>query len=166
VSFTLPKGARDFFGFEGQRAFARRGPLKRDTAGRFLLFDAYYCCALLGLDSARLGDDAELEGASFLAAYPEAYKGQAEIVAGLLVDAELRRLGINSDDRQDVEGKMVELLDLTSPSRLSVKGDNLLNLYAVTGFDRLQAGMLEPDTVEDFIVGYQRLWVTLSPLAA
>jgi hypothetical protein len=162
MSFVLPKGTRDFFGFDGQRAFARRGSLKRDATGRFLLFDAYYCCLLLGLDSARLGDAADLEAISFLTPYPEAYKGQSEIIAGLLVDAELRRLGIDADAREDVEGKMVELLDLVSPSRLSAKGDELLNLYAVSGFDRLQNGMLEPENFEDFVVAYHRLWLTIS----
>ncbi|WP_404337783.1 hypothetical protein AB2M62_03280 [Sphingomonas sp. MMS12-HWE2-04] len=158
MSFNLPKGAREFFGFDGPRAFAKRGA-KRDGSSRFLLFDAYYCCLLLGLDDARLGEEAGMEADPFLGSgYPEAYKGQAELIAGLLVDAELRRLMIDVDDREDVERKMVDLLDLTSPTRLSVAGDNLLNQYAVTGFDRLHDGMYEPDNLEDFMVGYYRLW--------
>jgi len=159
VSFVLPKGARDFFGFDGPRAFAKRGGTKRDGSGRFLLFDAYYFCLLLGLDDARIGDETLMESEPFLSSgYPEAYKGQAELMAGLLVDAELRRLMIDVDDRDDVERKMVELLDLTSPTRLSGTGDLLLNQYAVTGFDRLHDGMMEPDNLEDFLVGYYGLW--------
>ena len=53
---------------------------------------------------------------------------------------------------------MVRLLDLVSPTRLSENGDKLLNRYAVTGFQRLQAGMLQPDNLEDFLVGYHGLW--------
>jgi len=158
VSFILPRGTRDFFGFDGPRAFAKRGG-KRDGSSRFLLFDAYYCCLLLGLDEARLGDEASMEAEPFLSSgYPDAYKGQAELIAGLLVEAELRRLMIDVDDREDVERKMVELLDLISPTRLSGTGDGLLNQYAVTGFDRLHDGMYEPDNLEDFMVGYYRLW--------
>jgi hypothetical protein len=159
MSFVLPKGARDFFGFEGNRAFAKRGVVKREGATRFLLFDAYYCCVLLGLDSGRIGDPSHLEGEPFYTqGYPDAYKGQAELMAGLLVDAELRRLMVSVDDREDVERQMVRLLNLTSPSRLSGDGDTLLNQYAVTGFDRLQEEMLEPDNLEDFLVGYHGLW--------
>lgn len=158
MSFILPQNTRSFFGFEGQRAFARsRGP-KRDNAARFLMFDAYYCCLLLGLDQARLGDASALEPTNFFTGYPDPYKGQAELVAGLLVDAEIRRLGIQPDDREDIERQMVRLLDLSSPSRLSSAGDELLNLYAVSGFDRLTTAMTPCDNLEDFLVGYHRIW--------
>lgn len=158
MSFTLPANARNFFGFEGSRAFARSQGSKRDTATRFLLFDAYYCCMLLGLDDATLGDASRLEPANFIVGYPEPYKGQAELIAGLLVDAEIRRQKIRPDDRDDIERQMVHLLDLSSPSRLSAEGDELLNRYAVTGFDRLKAAMTECDNLEDFLVGYHRIW--------
>ena len=102
-----------------------------------------------------------LEADPFLASgYPETYKGQAELIAGLLVDAELRRLRVDIDDREDVERQMVHLLNLTSPTRLSSTGDDLLNQYAVTGFDRMQEEMLEPDSLENFLVGYHSLWAT------
>lgn len=158
MSFTLPTNARSFFGFEGPRAFARSQTAKRDTSTRFLLFDAYYCCMLLGLDEAKLGDESRLEPANFIIGYPEPYKGQAELIAGLLVDAEIRRLRIQPDDRDDIERQMVHLLDLSSPSRLSVDGDDLLNRYAVAGLDRLKAAMTECDNLEDFLVGYHRIW--------
>ena len=158
MSFTLPMNARNFFGFEGQRAFARSQTAKRDTATRFLLFDAFYCCMLLGLDEAKLGAADRLEPANFIIGYPEPYKGQAELIAGLLVDAEIRRLGIQPDDRDDIERQMVHLLDLSSPSRLSGDGDELLNRYAVSGFDRLKIVMTECDNLEDFLVGYHRIW--------
>jgi hypothetical protein len=158
MSFLMPRGARDFFGFDGARAFAKRGALKREGATRFLLFDAYYCCLLLGLDEARIGDELELETEPFLGGYPEAYKAQAELVAGLLVDAELRRLSISVDDREDVERQMVQLLNLNSPTRLSDDGNNLLNQYAVTGFEKMRDDLMEPDNLDDFLVAYHDLW--------
>ena len=160
MSFILPLNVRSFFGFEGQRAFARSRTAKRDTAGRFLMFDAYYCCMLLGLDQARLGEEESLESTNFYPypGYPEVYKGQAELIAGLLVEAEIRRLEIRPDDREDIEQQMVRLLDLSSPSRLSSDGDQLLNRYAVSGFDRMRSAMTECDNLEDFLVGYHRIW--------
>lgn len=158
MSFFLPIKVREFFGIEDQRTFARSRTAKRDTAGRFLMFDAYYCCMLLGLDQAKLGEENRLEPANFYTGYPEDYKGQVELIAGLLVDAEIRRLSIRPDDREDIERQMVRLLDLTSPSRLSNDGDHLLNLYAVSGFDRMRSAMTECDNLEDFLVGYHRIW--------
>ncbi len=158
MSFTLPQNARTFFGFEGQRAFARSRTPKRESAVRFLMFDAFYCCMLLGLDQAKLGEESRLEPANFTVGYPEPYKGQAELIAGLLVDAEIRRLAIGPEDRDDIERQMVHLLDLSSPSRLSADGDQLLNRYAVTGFDRMRTAMTECDNLEDFLVGYHRIW--------
>ena len=158
MSFFLPLNARSFFGIEGQRTFVRSRTAKRDTAGRFLIFDAYYCCMLLGLDQAKLGEEDRLEPGNFYTGYPEDYKGQAELIAGLLVDAEIRRLSIRPDDREDIERQMVRLLDLSSPSRLSSDGDQLLNLYAVSGFDRMRSAMTECDNLEVFLVGYHRIW--------
>lgn len=159
MSFVLPLNVRTFFGFEGQRAFARSRTPKREASVRFLMFDAFYCCMLLGLDQAKLGDESRLESANFFDGYPDPYKGQAELIAGLLVDAEIRRLEIQPDDREDIERQMVYLLDLSSPSRLSNDGDQLLNRYAVSGFDRLRAMMTECDNLEDFLVGYHRIWM-------
>jgi len=122
------------------------------------MFDAYYCCLLLGLDARMLGDETGLEADKFLDGYPESHKGQAELIAGLLVDAELGRLEIGPNDRKDIEHQMVQLLDLTSATRLSEAGDHLLNRYAVSGFERLRSAMLPLDNLEDFLVAYQALW--------
>lgn len=158
MSFVLPLNVRDFFGFEGQKSFTRSTEPRRDAASRFLMFDAYYCCVLLGLDSRKLGDESKLEPDKFIDGYPEAFKGQAELMAGLLVDAELGRLQVPRDDRGRIEEEMVRLLDLTSATRLSEEGDKLLNRYAVNGFERLRDAMIQPDTLEEFLVGYHALW--------
>ena len=159
MSFILPSGLRTFLSFdERNRPFSKSTLPKRETTPRFLMFDAYYCCLLLGLDTSQLGSESGWEDGKFLDGYPENYKGQAELIAGLLVEAELRRLDIGPEDREDIEREMVRLLDLVSPTRLSEHGDRLLNRYAVTGFQRLQAGMLQPDNLEDFLVGYHGLW--------
>jgi len=162
VSFFLPTGVRSFFSFEGQRAFAKT-PRRRDATPRFLMFDAYYFSLLLGLREGRLGDANRLEAQSFFDAYPDNYRAQAELIAGLLVDSELRRLQIGIGDRADIERQMVLLLDLTSTTRLSGHGDQLLNRYAVAGFDVLQDGIMPPDNLEDFLVAYHALWAGKDP---
>lgn len=156
MSFILPLGSRRFFGIKSGRAFA-------DTeAGRlrFLMFDAYSCCLLLGLDGRQHGEASDLEAKTFIEGYPDSHRSQAEIYAGLLVDAELARKDISPEDRGSIEREMVNLLDLTSPTRLSSNGNDLLNLYAASGFVRLRDAMPAPPTLEDFLVGYATLWST------
>jgi hypothetical protein len=160
MSFVLPLQLRSFLGFVGARPFAKTADPSRESAGRFLMFDAYYCCLLLGLDLRRLGEESQLEAEKFIDSYPDSFKGQAELVAGLLVDAELNRLSIQPDDRVGIEREMVHLLDLTSSTRLSADGDKLLNRYAVSGFERLREALLPPENLEEFLVAYHDLWDT------
>ncbi|RON79115.1 hypothetical protein [Pseudomonas fluorescens] len=158
MSFQAPVGMRSFFNFDSNRMFARSIEPKRELAPRFLLFDAYYCCLLLGLDARHLGDEKNIEQEKFLDSYPDSYKGQAELIAGLLVDAELTRREVASDNRTDIERVMVRLLDLTSSTRLSAEGDRLLNRYAASGFDRIRETITSPENLEDFLVAYYGIW--------
>lgn len=157
MSFTLHNRARSWFGIQEGRAFSRTSAPSKD-APRFLMFDAFYCCLLLGLDLRRHGRNENLETAEFYRGYPEEYRSQAELIAGLLVDAELARQDIHENDRQTIEQEMVRLLDLRSTTRLSSEGDQLLNLYAAAGFEKLEDRIPPPDNLEDFMVAYHALW--------
>lgn len=154
MTFHLPVGAREFFGIRNSRPFANT----EATANRFIMFDAFSSCMLLGFDRRQQGDDDQLEGRNFIDGYPDSHRGQAVIYAGLLVDAELARKDIAPKDRASVENEMISLLDLTSPTRLSARGNQLLNLYAASGFERLRTAMSQPANLEDFLIDYAELW--------
>jgi len=154
VTFRLPIGARDFFRIRGGRPFGAT----ETGSSRFLIFDAFSCCLLLGFDRRRHGEKDQLEGQDFLPGYPDTHRGQAVIYAGLLVDAELARKDIAPEDRGSVEREMVNLLDLTSSTRLSEAGNDLLNLYAASGFERLRDAATAPSNLEDFLIDYAQLW--------
>lgn len=159
MSFTLHSRARSWFDIVDGRAFSRSlDPAQREAAPRFLMFDAYYCCLMVGLDEGRHGRASDLEPSNFLTGYPADYRGQAELIAGLLVEAELRRQDILPDDKESIEAEMVRLLDLKSQTRLSPPGDALLNLYAAAGFERIDERMPSPSNLEDFLVAYHRIW--------
>lgn len=150
MSFHLPSDARRFF-----------GPLlKTHDAGatRFLMFDAYYACLMIGLDARQLGSESELEGEVFTVEYPEAYVPHSDVIAGLLIDAELQRKGIDATDRASVEDEMIKLLNPASATRLSAAGNRLLDLYAAYGTRQILDRMFSPATVEDFLVGYRAFW--------
>jgi hypothetical protein len=114
VNFTLPAKARPFFKTLGEQ----RSP-------RWLMFDSWYVCMLVGVRDRALGSKDELEDAYFFDRYPEEYKAQADFIAGLLIDAELDRKGINVNDKASVEREMILLLSLpTRPRNCSLSCAN------------------------------------------
>lgn len=150
MSFHFPVDARSFFkALIGAR---------ESSATRFLMFDAYYACLMVGLDARKLGSESEVESEIFVAEYPDAYQSQSDIIAGLLIDAELERKGIDTSDRASVEDEMIKLLNPASATRLSAAGDKLLDLYAAYGVRLILDKMLPPSTVEDFLIGYRAFW--------
>lgn len=145
MSFILHQGARTFF-----RAII--------APPKFLMFDAYYCCLMAGLDARLIGSADELEGEVFVNGYPDDFRAQAEIIAGLLLDAELDRKDIQEMDKSSIEREMVKLIDPTSATRLNIEGNKLLNLYAAAGFRMIQERMLPPANVDEFVVAYHAFW--------
>jgi hypothetical protein len=149
VSFVFPRGARDFFKAVDKQ---REGPTK------FIMFDQYYCCLMAGFDTRQLGDAEDLENEVFINAYPEDYRAQADIIAGLLIDAELDRRGIEPEDRASIEHEMIRLLDPASATRLNSEGNELLNLYAARGFKVIRERTMPPSGLAEFIVAYHNYW--------
>jgi hypothetical protein len=145
MSFVLSQAGRSFF----------RGII---APPKFLMFDAYYCCLMAGLNARKVGASDELDSDPFINSYPDDFKGQGDIIAGLLIDAELDRKGINAEDKTSIEREMVKLVDPTSATRLNSEGNKLLNLYAAAGFSILQDKMMPPSTIEEFLVAYHGFW--------
>lgn len=146
MNFTLPTKARTFF-----KVVTERTP-------RYIMFDSWYICALVGMNERSLGSKDELEDTYFIDAYPEAYRATADFIAGLLIDAELDRKGIDVDNKASVEKEMILLLDPSRSTGLSETGVELLNRYAVGGFARVEDSMLPPAKVEDLLVKYAEMW--------
>jgi hypothetical protein len=145
MSFILNQAGRTFF----------RGII---SPPKFLMFDAYYCCLMAGLNARNVGVADDLDTDPFINGYPDDFKGQADILAGLLIDAELDRKGIHAEDRASIEREMIKLVDPTSATRLNAEGNKLLNLYAASGFALIQERMMPPATVEEFLVAYHGFW--------
>lgn len=149
MSFFFPKGARGYF------KLIDTLPTGRPKFG--LMFDKFYLCLIVGLDARELGLEDELEDDRFIEGYPNEYQNQAELIAGLLIDAEMDRRRISSEDRVSIERLMIDLLDPQSGTRLSAEGLKLLNRYAAHGFSMIRDRIAQPDTLENFLVGYYQL---------
>ena len=153
MSFVYPKGARSFF-----------KAVERVAAGQThfsTMFDSYYLCLMVGLDQRTLAAPDDLEKDKFVEGYPTEHQAHSDLIAGLLVDAELDRRGIAAEDRRSIEALMVELLDPQSPTKLSEDGMKLLNRYAAHGFEVIRESTPPPHAVEDFLLAYHRLWTGL-----
>ena len=127
---------------------------------RFLDIDRFYACLMLGLRAGQMASNPHLMQ-PFLAAgakYPEAYQAYGSYLLGLLVEAEIRRRGLDSNDRDLVEKETVKLLDPGSPLGLSEDGVSFMNRYAARGSEILREAMAGPRSVDDFLVGYADLW--------
>lgn len=127
---------------------------------RFLDIDKFYACLMLGLRAGQMVTEPHLSQ-SFLAAgakYPEAYQAYGSYLLGLLVEAEIRRRKLDSNDRDLIEKETVKLLDPHSPLGLSEDGVRFMNHYAAKGFEILRDDMGSPRSVDEFLVAYADLW--------
>jgi hypothetical protein len=150
VTFVSPKGMLEFF---------KGVPHGKSDGTQFgTQFDKYYLCLMVGLDARRLGQPTDLEPDEFIRAYPQDYAAQSEILAGLLIDAELDRQAIGPTDRESIQQQMLRLLDHNSPTRLSDVGGQLLNQYAAGGLAILRDQLPRPQSLPDFLRAYVQLW--------
>lgn len=146
MGFKLPKETREYFKYID---------LKENNFK--MIFDKYYLCLMIGLSEEKLGKQEEIEGADFIESYPQAYADKAPLITGLLINAEMNRQGINSEDRFSVEGLILNLVDNNSSTKLSEKGIELLNSYAAAGMNKIKEKITQTGDIETFLVHYYRL---------
>jgi len=132
---------------------------RADAGARFDYdFDQFYLCLMVGLDDGQLGLEADLEPAEFVKGYTAAYKPYAPVIAGLLVEAEIRRQGVPTS-KEALQKEFSDLLDVDNAgTHLNEDGTKLLSRYAVRGFELIRDRIPEPRTLEDFLVAYHKQW--------
>lgn len=130
----------------------------------FLKFDMYYACLMIGLlrqSIVQEPDTASELGETFLPSdvgYPGPFRNAADLIAGLLIEAELKRKNIGYTDRAEIESQTTSLLEPNSPVRLSDRGIRLLNRYAARGFEILRTEtMAAPRSIAEFFMAYEAL---------
>lgn len=146
MGFKLPKETRDYFKFIDQKENKFK-----------TIFDKYYLCLMVGFCEERLGKPEDYESSDFIEGYPQAYADKAPLITGLLINAEMNRQGIDSEDRLSVEGLILNLIDNNSSTKLSEKGIELLNSYAATGMNKIREKITKTGDLETFLVHYHRL---------
>lgn len=132
--------------------------LRKDNGPKFkVMFDVYYLCLMMGLYHRRQGTQDQISKPFFYDYYPEVYRDKSDLIAGLLIDAEMDRKGIQSSDRKSVERLMLQLIDHMSITKLSSYGMKLLNLYAAGGINYIHENIPNTQELEVFLIKYYEL---------
>jgi len=146
MGFELSDGAQTYYKRVEQRS----------KSGKFKFqFDFYYLCCILGMLK---GKFPKLEsGNEIYRTFPTEYYKQRYHIIGLLIDAEIRRTGLDASDRANLEKFMLKLVSMENPTHLSDDGEKYLNRYAEGGYQLIleEIGMMDEYT--PFMIKYQAL---------
>lgn len=146
MHFKISKKAQAYF----DNIIRLEGYKGSDSNNKFLQFDVYYCCALVGI-AAGQRDDNTADFQDIIDKYPAAYFSCRAQIAGLIVTAESRRLGI---DLSSPELETVLLSYLSSNNTLlSDDGVKALNAYSLKGYHLIEEQLMcdKPLTREEFL---------------
>jgi len=123
-------------------------------------FDLYYLFFLKGISTLdknpKLKDKEVLK--ELIDYFPSDYDGSKNIIVGLLVNTELKRLGIPLDDKENVQKKYNQIVEPESQSKLTSKGFTLMNEYASRGFELLneELGNKSASLAPEFLINVYR----------
>lgn len=124
-----------------------------EDKNKFLIFDPYYCCALIGMSACEIDTD-ETGFVDIVQGYPGAYRDSKAYIAGLLVASEAKRKGIDLNNPK-LEAMMLEYLTSEDETLLTDEGIKTLNAYSRKGARLYQE--LFPDkplSREEFLLGF------------
>ncbi len=117
-------------------------------------FDLFYFCLLAGLMSGRRTDPAQAgrSAPEIVNNFVEDYKGVQRLIVGLLIVAELKKKGINLEEKDAVRKTIRSLVDPHTSTDLTDEGMRLLNAYASGGYEYISEQRdAKPFTPEEFL---------------
>ena len=119
-------------------------------------FDIYYFCLMAGLLSGRRSDPTS--AIEFVDYFVEDYRPVQRLIIGLLITAELKRLGIEVTEKLRVRDLIKKMVTPNTPTNLTDEGQRLLNSYASGGFDFItEQRETKPYAVQEFLLDYSAL---------
>ncbi len=149
MHFKISKNAQSFF----SNIINLEGSHGSDDKNKFIQFDVYYCCALIGMAAVQLDDDTS-DLKDLVDRFPKPYAESKAHIAGLLVATEAKRLGIDPQSTK-LEEIMLQYLSDDS-TMLSEEGIKTLNAYSLKGYHLIHEFPLEekPTSREEFLEAF------------
>lgn len=123
-------------------------------------FDLYYFCLMMGLATGSKNDPVKHcpEVTDFTDNFVSDYKPYQRLIIGLLIRAELFRLGLGMNEKDEVRKLFVELVNPQNPTSLTDSGMDRLNEYSSGGYDYISGKLVsKPYHVEEFLRTYTKL---------
>ena len=149
MHFRISKNAYSFF----DNIINTDGSHAASDKNKFMQFDVYYCCALIGMSAVQLEEDAT-DLRDIVEKYPKPYADFKAHIAGLLIATESKRLGIDPQSSKLEEIMLRYLSD--DDTMLSEEGIKTLNAYALKGYYLLSEYPLvdKPTSREEFLEAF------------
>lgn len=149
MHFRISKSAQTFF----SNIINLEGSHGTEDKNKFIQFDVYYCCALIGMSAIQL-DTETSDLKDLVERYPKPYTEYKTHIAGLLIATEAKRLNIDIQSPK-LEEIMLKYLSDDS-TMLSEEGINTLNAYALKGYHLIREYPLadSPTSREEFLEAF------------
>lgn len=149
MHFRISKNAYAFF----DNIINTDGSHAASDKNKFMQFDVYYCCAIIGMSAVQLDDDAT-DLRDIVEKYPKPYADYKAHIAGLLIATEAKRLCIDPQSSKLEEIMLKYLSD--DDTMLSEEGIKTLNAYALKGYYLLNEFPLanKPTSREEFLEAF------------
>ncbi len=147
MRFKISKKAQNYF----SDIINLEGYYASEDRNKFIQFDVYYCCALIGMVACQMDEDKD-DLRDLVDKYPTPYKDCRAKIAGLLVATEIKRINMDVHSTQ-IEDIMLQYLG-NNDTLLSDEGVKALNAYSLKGFRLLQEYPLmeyKPTSREEFL---------------
>lgn len=149
MHFKMAQDVRSYF----SAIMNQGGSHSSDDKNKFIMFDAYYCCALLGMAKCETDPD-ETNMQDIIQGYPGPYRDSKAYIAGLLVATEVKRSGIEIQS-SSLENVMLKYLTSEDDTLLTDYGVKKLNAYSLRGARILQDLMPDkPTSREEFLLQF------------
>jgi hypothetical protein len=157
MRFRLSKEAKGYFSY-----IMAEGGYSGDK-GKFLQFDIYYYCALIGFSALRINEETSDLDDGFMQTYPKEYKNSKAYIAGLLVSSEFKRQRIDVTGGE-LEQLMLKYLDNENDTHLSNEGFAKLDAYALAGLQIYKEKSVDsPRSKEDFLLTVKQIIESYKP---
>lgn len=157
MHFKMAQDVRSYFG----NIINIGGSHATEDRNKFLIFDPYYCCALIGMAACMIDED-ESGMVDIIQGYPGAYRDSKAYIAGLLVASEVKRrfqgANIRNIESATLENVMLDYLTCEDDTLLTDSGVKRLNEYSRRGAQLYRELFPDPPTTrEEFLTGFNRV---------
>lgn len=127
-----------------------------EEKNRFMMFDPFYCCALIGMASVEIDPD-DSDSSDIIQGYPASYRESKALIAGLLISTEAKRKGIDINNPR-LESIMLDYLSGEDETLLTDEGIKAINAYSRRGYVLYKELFPErPQSREEFLIGFEKV---------